>query len=87
MERITSYRDATPEDLAQCQQALSKLHQLSIKHGDINKYKFRIHDDRATLIEFESALECNNAKVLEEEFRGIENELSDMSVRGGTILV
>ncbi|KAF8338695.1 hypothetical protein F5887DRAFT_1273062 [Amanita rubescens] len=83
MERITSCRHATPEDLALCQQALSKLHRLSIKHGDINKHNFLIHDDRATLIDFESALQCNDAKVLEEEFRGLEKELSDMSGRGG----
>ena len=83
MERITSCRHATPEDLALCQQALSKLHRLSIKHGDINKHNFLIHNDRATLIDFEAAVQCNDAKVLEEEFRGLEKELSDMSGRGG----
>jgi predicted Ser/Thr protein kinase len=83
MERITNFRHATPDDLALCQQALSKLHRLNIKHGDINKHNFLIHDDRATLIDFESALQCNNAEVLEEEFRGLEKELSDMSGRGG----
>ncbi|KAF8338592.1 alpha-galactosidase A precursor [Amanita rubescens] len=86
MERITSFRHATPEDLALCQQALSKLHRLSIKHGDINKHNFLIHDNRATLIDFDSALRCNNAKMLEEEFRGLEKELSDMSGRGGRVV-
>jgi predicted Ser/Thr protein kinase len=88
MERITSCRHwhATPEDLALCQQALSKLHRLSIKHGDINKHNFLIHDDRATLIDFDVALRCNDAKVLEEEFRGLEKELSDMSGRGGRVV-
>ncbi|KIL58302.1 hypothetical protein M378DRAFT_170724 [Amanita muscaria Koide BX008] len=86
MERITSYQHATPEDLALCQLTLSKLHRLSIKHGDINKHNFLIHDDRATLIDFDSALQCNNAKVLEEEFRGLEKELNDMSGRGGRVV-
>lgn len=82
MEHIINCRHAGPDDLALCQQALSKLHQLSIKHGDINKLNFLIHDGRATLIDFESALQCDNAKVLEEEFRGLEKELSDTSWRG-----
>ena len=46
---------------------------------------FFIHDDRATLIDFDSALQCSNAKVLEEAFRGLEKELSDMSGRGGRV--
>ncbi len=33
----------------------------------------------AMLIDFDSALQCNNAEVLEDEFRGLEKELSDMS--------
>jgi predicted Ser/Thr protein kinase len=87
MERIINCRHARPDDLALCQQALSKLHRLSIKHGDINKHNFLIHDDRATLIDFDAALRCDNAKVLEEEFRGLEKELSDTSGRGGRVVV
>jgi hypothetical protein len=83
MERITNFRHATPEDLALCQQALSKLHRLNIKHGDINKYNFLIHDGRATLIDFEDALQCSNAIELEEEFRELEKALSDNSGIGG----
>ena len=86
MERVTSFRHATPEDLALCQQTLSKLHRMSIKHGDINKHNFLIHDDRATLIDLETASQCNDAKELEEEFRGLEKELSDMSGRGGVVI-
>ena len=44
---------------------------------------FFIHDERATLIDFDGALQCDNAKVLEEEFRTLEKELSDTSGRGG----
>ena len=87
MERIINFRHAEPDDLALCQQALSKLHRLNIKHGDINKHNFLIHDDRATLIDFSEALQCDNAKVLEEEFRGLEKELSDTSGRGGRVVV
>ncbi|KAG6867139.1 hypothetical protein C0993_006393 [Termitomyces sp. T159_Od127] len=87
VERITNCQHASPEDLALCQQALSKLHQLGIKHGDINKHNFLIHDGRATLIDFATAFQCNDAKVLEEEFRGLEEELSDMSGRGGGVML
>jgi len=87
MERIINCRHATSDDLALCQQALSKLHRLSIKHGDINKHNFLIHDVQATLVDFDCALQCDNVKVLEEEFRGLEKELSDMSGRGGRVIV
>jgi hypothetical protein len=83
IERISNCRHAMPGDLALCQQALSKLHRLNIKHGDINKHNFLIHDDRATLIDFENALQCNDADVLEEEFQRLEKELSDKSGKGG----
>ena len=69
--------------MALCQQALLKLHRLSIKHGDLNKHNFLIHDDRATLIDFDGALQCDNANVLEDEFRELEKGLSDTSGRGG----
>lgn len=36
VERITEFRDATPDDLTLCQQTLSKIHDLGIKHVDIN---------------------------------------------------
>ena len=86
MERIINCRHATPEDLALYQQRVSKSHLLSIKHGDINKHSFLIHDDRATLIDFDCALHCDNAEVLEEKFRGLEKELNDTSGRGGRVV-
>ncbi|KAG6823154.1 hypothetical protein H0H92_011199 [Tricholoma furcatifolium] len=87
MERITGFQHASPEDLALCQQALSRLHGLNIKHGDINKHNFLIHNDQATLIDFASALPCDDAIMLEEEFRDIGKELSDTSGRGGRVMV
>jgi tRNA A-37 threonylcarbamoyl transferase component Bud32 len=87
MERMINFRHARPDNLALCHRALSKLHRLSIKHGDINKHKFLIHDDQATLIDFDCSLQCDNVTVLEEEFRGLEKELSDTSGRGGQMVV
>ena len=83
IERIASFRHATLEDLPMCQEALSKLHQLGIKHGDINKHNFLIHDGKATLIDFDVATRDNDAKTLADEFGRLEQELCDSSGRGG----
>ncbi|KAH3910768.1 hypothetical protein HBH56_146080 [Parastagonospora nodorum] len=79
MERITGFRHATPEDLTLCQQALSRLHGLGIKHGDINKHNILIRDGQATLIDFDSSKRCSDVKELKEEFRMLEKELKDTS--------
>jgi predicted Ser/Thr protein kinase len=87
IERITNCHHATPEDLPLCQQTLSKLHRLGVKHGDVNKHNFLIHDGTATLIDFENSTRCNDAKVLEgEEFQKLQEELQDTSGRGGRIV-
>lgn len=84
IERITDCRHAGPEDLPLCQQVLSKLHQLGIKHGDINKHNFLIQDQKAILIDFDSATRCNDEKTLADEFDRLQQELYDTSGRGGS---
>lgn len=83
MERITDCRHATPEDLSTCQLALSNLHRLGIKHGDINKHNILIHNGKATLIDFENSTRENDANALDGEFRASLDELHDTSGRGG----
>ncbi|KAF1916784.1 hypothetical protein BDU57DRAFT_587687 [Ampelomyces quisqualis] len=83
IERINDCRHATPEDLSPCQQALSRLHELGIKHGDLNKHNFLIRNGKATLIDFENSTRCNDAKALEEESRTLQDELRDTTGRGG----
>lgn len=85
IERITSCRHATPGDLSLCQQTLSKLHRLGIKHGDINKHNFLIHDGKATLIDFDVSTRCDDVKALDEEFRMLQDALWDTSGKGGRI--
>ncbi|MBE3046742.1 hypothetical protein IMZ48_30280 [Candidatus Bathyarchaeota archaeon] len=53
--RETGCRPATVGDYAACRSALSKLHALGIRHGDISKRTFRIRDGQATLVGFEYA--------------------------------
>jgi predicted Ser/Thr protein kinase len=59
---------------------------LGIKHGDINKHNFLIHDEKATLIDFDVATRCNDAKALTEEYHRLQEELQDTSGRGGKIV-
>lgn len=86
MTRIIDCRHATPEDLNLCQLALSKLHQLGIKHGDTNKHNFLIHGGKVTLIDFESASKSANATELEEELHDLQDQLRDTSGKGGRII-
>jgi hypothetical protein len=86
IERITDCRYATPEDLPLCQQALSEIHQLKMKHGDPNRYNFLIHNWKATLIDFETSTLCGDAQALNEEYQSLVAELRDTSGRGGIIM-
>lgn len=86
IERITDNRHATSDDLSLCQLTLSKLHQLGIKHGDINKHNFLVHNGKATLIDFDNSTRDNDANALDREFRAIQEELQDTSGKGGRIV-
>jgi predicted Ser/Thr protein kinase len=86
MERVLDCRHAMPEDLPLCQHALTKLHRLGIKHGDINKHNFLIRNGEAVLIDFDYAERCDNPKFLAEEFQMLEQQLWDDSGRGGSIM-
>jgi len=86
MERVLDCRHAMPEDLPLCQHALTKLHKLGIKHGDISKHNFLIRNREAILIDFDFAERCDNPKLLAEEFQMLEQQLWDDSGRGGSIM-
>lgn len=84
--RVADCRHATPEDLPLCRLALSKLHQLGIKHGDINKHNFLIHGGKATLIDFDNASRPASTGEMEVELSGLQDQLSDTSGRGGQLV-
>jgi tRNA A-37 threonylcarbamoyl transferase component Bud32 len=86
MVRIADCRHATPDDFALCYQALSKLHRIGIKHGDINKHNFLIHAGGATLIDFDNASRTTSSKELETEMCSLQEQLSDMPGRGGRMI-
>lgn len=84
--RVTNSRHATIEDLPLCRSALAKLHELGIRHGDINKHNFLIHEGKATLIDFDHASRPAREHELEVEYSKLQEELCDTSGRGGIVV-
>lgn len=82
MEHIANARHAEPEDLSLCKGAVDRLHQLGIKHGDVNKHNMLIRDESVTLIDFACAMQCQDPEILAAELLSLESELRDMSGRG-----
>ncbi|KAL4917598.1 hypothetical protein BDW62DRAFT_201623 [Aspergillus aurantiobrunneus] len=83
-ERITNAQHAGPGDLAACQQVLGRLHQLGIRHGDINRFNFLIRGSEAVLIDFDSAMKCDDQDALREESEASLGSLQDTSMGKGT---
>lgn len=83
MERIANARHAGPQDLNICQQTLTRLHALGIKHGDINRFNFLIRDSKAILIDFDTARKCDDSKLLAEELHNLKEALESSSGKGG----
>ncbi|KAK5997053.1 hypothetical protein PT974_02404 [Cladobotryum mycophilum] len=86
MSRVADGHHAESHDLSLCHQALSRLHQLGIKHGDINKYNFLIHQRKVTLIDFDNASRTASAQELEGELGDLQDQLMETSGRGGRFI-
>ncbi|KAI0489821.1 alpha-galactosidase A precursor [Xylaria cf. heliscus] len=86
IERIADFRHATLDDLDLCRLGLTKLHTLGIKHGDINKHNFLVHDGNITLIDFEVASQTVDPDELERELVDLPSQLRDTSGRGGRVV-
>ncbi|KAG6298723.1 hypothetical protein E4U09_000592 [Claviceps aff. purpurea] len=87
-EWLGGARSAEPRDLDDCKKALARLHQLGIKHGDINKYNFLVRKGHeVALIDFEvSRLDCSHDE-LEEEMNALKDRLESTDPRGGSFVV
>ncbi|GKZ26276.1 hypothetical protein AbraIFM66951_003617 [Aspergillus brasiliensis] len=83
LEYRRNARHAGPQDLATCQEVLSRLHRLGIRHGDTNPFNFLISDGKATLIDFDTARKCDNPDLLVQEMYDVRACLQDLSGRGG----
>ena len=86
MERVADEmgdaRHATPADLEACQQALAKLHNLGILHGDVVEYIILITSKGVTLINSSTARKSDDSPAFEEEMEVLEAELCSDSIRG-----
>lgn len=83
MERIVNARNAGPGDLDTCQRELSKLHQLGLRHGDVNRINFLVQGSRAVLLDFDTARKCDDQDRLCQELEALPEALGSASTRGG----
>lgn len=81
MQHIAYAHHAEPEEISFCQEALKRLHKLGIQHGDVNKYNILIHNESATLIDFDCATQCQDPGLLAAELLSLESKLHDLSGR------
>lgn len=83
-EWLERARAAGPEDVDGCKKALSRLHKLGIKLGDVNKHNFLVRDGHdVVLVDFETARQECSSQELEDEMRALNSSLEDTSYRGG----
>ncbi|KAG6080936.1 hypothetical protein E4U33_007164 [Claviceps sp. LM78 group G4] len=79
-EWLGGTRPAEPRDLDGCKKTLARLHQLGIKHGDINRRNFLVreregHEDEVVLIDFETTRRDRPHVELEDEMKALKNSL------------
>ena len=80
-------RHATPADLETCSQALAKLHQLGMLHGDVYRYNILVTSQGVTLIDFANARKSEDPAAFEEEMQILEERLhSELGKPGGRFL-
>ena len=75
-------RHATPADLEACQQALAKLHNLGVLHGDVVECNILITSKGVALIHSSTARKSDDSSAFEEEMEVLEAELCSDSIRG-----
>nr|RBQ95325.1 hypothetical protein FVER53263_21046 [Fusarium verticillioides] len=87
-EFVEGARPAESRDIEGCEKALKKLHELSIKMGDTNKFNFLVRDGRDVMIaDLEAAEQGCSQEGLEEEMKGLKACLEDTSFLGGVYIV
>lgn len=89
MENIAKASPATLDDLEACKTALCQLHSLGVLHGDVNRNNFLIQEsgDKVTIIDFETAEQCDEQDKLQAEISSLEESFKDLSNRGGVIVM
>lgn len=84
VEHVQGARTAGPGDVEGCKKALGRLHELGIKHGDINKHNFLVREGHdVVLVDFETAKHNCSLEELQDEMSSLKSKLEDPSFRGG----
>jgi len=86
LERVEG-RHAATDDLPACRAVVSKLHDLGIVHGDLNKHNFLISESRVVLLDFETAKRSEDTDATDRELRKLEEQLLDESGKGAMVTV
>ncbi|KAI0197062.1 hypothetical protein EV127DRAFT_458310 [Xylaria flabelliformis] len=77
LENVGDTRPAEPKDLKACRAALTKLHALGIKHGNIHKNNFLVRGKKVVLVDFKGAARCVDKDELEAEYRLVRAAVCD----------
>ncbi|KAG5954421.1 hypothetical protein E4U58_007630 [Claviceps cyperi] len=88
VEWLGGSRSAEPRNPGDCKKVLARLHQLGIKHGDINKHNFPdgpVQDGQVVLADFEAARRDFSHVELEDEMNALKDSLESTDARGGGI--
>lgn len=87
LEDLSEARHSEPKDILLCQEVVSRLHKMGIRHGDLNKHNILISDGRAVLIDFDVAQKCDDGQALQCESEALLANLEDESGKGGCIII
>lgn len=87
LEDLSEARHPEGKDLVLCQEVVTRLHNLGILHGDLNKNNILISGERAVLIDLDAAEKCEDVKALQTEFDGLLDDLKDESGKGGRTIM
>ncbi|KIW75893.1 hypothetical protein Z517_10638 [Fonsecaea pedrosoi CBS 271.37] len=88
IEYIKDARHTGPEDVDVCQDTLGNLHRLGMLHGDVNRHNFLVREaggrgKTVTMVDLETASECTDPDVFEDEIDRLREELHSTDGKGG----
>lgn len=67
IEDIAGGSPAKLDDSEACRTALSRLHLLGMKHGDVKRENFLVQKGKVTIIDFEATRKCDEQELLQAE--------------------
>lgn len=75
-------RHANAQDLKACRQAVQKLHDIGIIHGDMNRHNFLVSVVGVVVVDFENAHKTDDEEEMKQEVMDVEQQLKDTARRG-----